>query len=136
MSYSYQNPKKTFTFGASISPMSYNLKTVLNSHMPVTNYGIDAGHKTASQIGSSAELTWTWKMAYNITYNARVFGFTDYDYMQADWQNTFTFNINRFLSTNLFIDLRYDSSQPRRADSNWHLWQLKEILSFGFSYKI
>lgn len=136
MSYSYQNPKKTFTFGASISPMSYNLKTILNSRMPAQNYGIEAGHKTASQIGSSAELTWTWKMAYNITYTSRLFSFTDYDYLQGDWQNTFTFNINRYLSTNLFIDLRYDSSKPRMADSNWHLWQLKEILSFGFSYKM
>ena len=136
MSYSYQNPKKTFTFGASISPMSYNLKTVLNSRMPVTNYGIEAGHKSVSQIGSSAELTWTWKMAYNITYTSRLFSFTDYEYLQGDWQNTFTFNINRYLSTNLFIDLRYDSSKPRMADTNWHLWQLKEVLSFGFNYKI
>lgn len=136
MTYNFTNPKKTFTFGASLSPLSYNLKMVLNRAMKVTDYGVEAGHRTASQVGSSADLTATWKLAYNITWASRMFLFSDYSYMQGDWQNTFTFSINKYLSTKLFIDLRYDSSTPALDGTKWRYWQLKEIFSFGFTYKI
>lgn len=136
MTYNYENPKKTFKLDTSISPIAYNLKTVMDGRMNPQAYGIEAPHKSVSEIGSSAEVTWMWKIAYNITYNSRLFMFTDYEYLQGDWQNTFTFNINKYLSTNLFVDLRYDSSTERRDDTRWYRWQLKEILSFGFSYKI
>ena len=31
--------------------------------------------------------------------------------------------------------MRYDSSTPACDDPDWHKFQFKEILSFGFSYK-
>lgn len=88
-----------------------------------------------SQYGSSAELTLRWKMAWNIEYFSRLFLFTNYSYMQGDWENTVTFNISRFLSTKIYAHLRYDSSTPRTEGTRWHQWQLKEILSIGFAYK-
>ena len=66
---------------------------------------------------------------------SRLFVFTDYTYLQSDWENTISFDINRFLSTQLYVHVRYDSSTPRLEDSKWHTWQIKEILSLGFSYK-
>ena len=72
---------------------------------------------------------------YNIHYTTRLFIFTDYSYIQGDWENTVTFDINRFLSTQLQFRLRYDSSTPRVENSRWHLWQINEVLSFGFNYR-
>lgn len=134
MTYNHANAKKTFTLDASISPISWNMKTCINSNMNETDYGIKPGRKMVSEIGSNAEVKMTWKIAENISYRSRFFVFTDYDYIQSDWENTFQFNINKFLSTQLYIHARYDSSTPREADSKWHKLQLKEILSFGFSY--
>ena len=76
-----------------------------------------------------------WKMAYNITYSSRLYVFSDYTYVQGDWENTFSFDINRYLSTQLYIHLRYDSQTKAVDDSKWHKWQLREVLSFGLSYK-
>ncbi|MDE7092520.1 MAG: hypothetical protein K2O43_03745, partial [Muribaculaceae bacterium] len=76
-----------------------------------------------------------WQISYNIKYATRLFAFTDYSDFQSDWEHTISFEINRFLSTQLYFHLRYDSQTPRIEDSKWHLWQVKEILSFGFSYK-
>ncbi len=39
-----------------------------------------------------------------------MFGFTNYEYFQADWQNSFMFTINKFLTANLNVDMRYDTS--------------------------
>ncbi|MDE5750213.1 MAG: DUF3078 domain-containing protein, partial [Duncaniella sp.] len=136
MTYSYQNPKKTFTFDASISPLSWNMKTCICDRMNVESYGIKQGHKVVNEIGSSAEGKLTWKLCDNISLRSRVFVFTDYDYIQSDWENTIMFDINRFLTTQIYVHARYDSSTKRvDPDSDWHKFQLKEILSFGVSYK-
>ncbi len=135
MTYTYENARKTVDFKASIAPGSYNLKTCTNPNIDPTQFGIDAGKTSVSQYGSSAELTLRWKMAWNIEYFSRLFLFTNYSYMQGDWENTVTFNISRFLSTKIYAHLRYDSSTPRTEGTRWHQWQLKEILSIGFAYK-
>lgn len=134
MTYNKTNAKKTATFGASISPLSWNLKTCTNRLVDETVYGLTAGRKTKNKVGSSAECNLEWKIAYNITYHSRLFLFTDYDYAYGDWEHTVDFNINRFLSTRLYVHMRYDTTTPRADDSNWHKFQLKEIFSFGFAY--
>ncbi|MDE6100734.1 MAG: DUF3078 domain-containing protein [Paramuribaculum sp.] len=135
MTYNYESPKKNFAFGASISPLSWNLKTCMDSDLDPTAYGIDVGRHSVNTFGSSAELKAMWKVAYNIVYNTRLFCFTDYGKFQADWEHTIDFNINKFLSTRLFVNMRYDTQTPRPADSDkWHKFQLKEIFSFGFAY--
>lgn len=134
MTYSYENPRKTVQFNASIAPLSYNLKTCINSHLDPTAYGIEPGHKTKSEYGSSTELTLRWKLSYNIEYFTRLFIFSDYSQLTGDWENTISFNINKFLSTRIFAHLRYQSRNAGVIDG-WHNWQLKEILSFGFAYK-
>ncbi|MDE6277918.1 MAG: DUF3078 domain-containing protein [Muribaculaceae bacterium] len=135
MTYNYATPKKNFTFDASIAPISYSLRTCISDEMDETAFGIKPGHKTVSKFGSSAEVKIFWKIASNISLNSRVWFFTDYDLLQADWENTLVFDINRFLTTQIFCHARYDSKTPRVADSQWSKLQLKEILSIGFTYK-
>ncbi len=135
MTYSYANADKKLNFDASIAPLSYNLKVCANSRMDETSFGIDAGKKTVSQVGSSAECKLSWKLSYNITYTSRFFLFSDYSYVQGDWENKLNFDVNQFLSTQIYVHLRYDSSTVKLPDTDWNHWQLKEILSFGFNYK-
>ena len=135
MTYNYANPKRTFTFDASISPLSYNMKTCFRKRMNEASFGIKEGRKTVSEYGSSAEGKLFWQLCGNISLRSRLFVFTDYDYIQGDLENTFQFTINRFLTTQVFVHMRYDSTAKPREDTDWHKFQLKEILSFGFSYK-
>ncbi len=135
MTYGYANAKKTITFDASIAPISYHLKTCINKRIDPTLYNIKAGHRSESDFGSSAELKFFWQIAHNISYTTRLFAFTDYDSAQADWENRVSFDINRFLSTQIFCHFRYDTATPPCEDKNWKKLQIKEILSIGFSYK-
>lgn len=135
MTYNYANKKKTFTFDVSLAPISYNLKICTNDDIDETQYGIREGHSTISKYGSTAEFKVYWKMATNITFSSRLFTFSDYDQIQADWENTLRFEINKFLTTQVYAHLRYDSRGMRAEDSNWKKLQCKEILSIGFAYK-
>ncbi len=136
MTYSYENPKKNFTVNASLAPLSYNLKTCINNKIDETTMSIKAGRNIANQFGSNIDCKMVWQIAYNIKLTSTLTAFTDYSYIQGDWENTLAFTINRFLSTQIYVHLRYDSTTARADDSAWHKWQLKEVLSFGFSYTI
>ena len=85
MTYNYANPKKTFTLDASISPLSWNMKTCFNKHMNETSYGIEPGRHTVSEYGSSAEGKMTWQICDNISMRSRLFVFSDYSYAYGDW---------------------------------------------------
>ncbi|MDE6270250.1 MAG: DUF3078 domain-containing protein [Muribaculaceae bacterium] len=135
MTYNYANEPKTFTFDASISPLSYNLRTCITDRIPHENYGIEQNRKTVHKFGSNAELKVYWKICYNIYLRSRVYGFTDYESIQADWENTIVFEINKFLTTQLFVHARYDTRTPAVENSDWRKFQFKEILSIGFAYK-
>ena len=135
MTYNYNNPKKTFTFDANISPISYNLRICTSDRLNHESYDIRQDRTTANKFGSNVELKVYWKMSYNIYLRSRLYAFSDYNTVQTDWENTIVFEINKFLTTQLFCHARYDSSTPRVEDSKWHKLQFKEILSIGFAYK-
>lgn len=133
MTYSYANKKKTFNMSASIAPISYNLKVCIDKMIDPTQFNIKPGHKTNSEIGSSGEVNMTWQASSNISMRTRLFAFTDYNYFQGNVETTWDFAINKFLSTQIYANLRYDSSSDFNI-CKWHHWMLKEILSFGLSY--
>lgn len=133
MTYNLAKFHDTLKFSASISPISYNLKTCISNRIDHSQFNIDQARYTHSEIGSNAELNLSWNITSNISWKSRLFLFTDYHYFLADWENTFNFEINRFLSTQFYLHPRFDSSSDFNA-SKWHYWSLKEILSFGLSY--
>lgn len=135
MTYNTKTNKKRININLSINPVSYNLKICRNiTDLNPVSFGIEEGKHTANQIGSNIEFKFGWNITPNISWNSGLYAFSDYEYVQADWQNTFNFSINKYLSSQIFLNLRYDSSSI--PDPDWHRWQFKEILSFGFAYKI
>ena len=135
MTYNRQNQRKTFSVNASISPLSWNLRTCINMQLDPRDMNIDNGHRSINDVGSNIEATLDWHITYNIHYTSRLFAFTDYDYIQGDWEHTISFDITKFLSTQIYAHLRYDSNTPQSEDTGWKKFQFKEIFSLGFNYK-
>ena len=134
MTYSTKDKDGYISFDASISPLSYNMKVCReNKKVDPTDYGIDEGHHFVHDIGSTVEGKVVWKITPAISWTSRLYAFTDYTYVQGDWENTFEFSVNRYLSTQFYLHLRYDKSAS--PDRDWDYWQFKEILSFGLTYK-
>ncbi len=134
MTYNYKDKDGYKVFTLSIAPLSYNIKICRDIvKLDPTKFGIDAGHHTKHNFGSSVEAKFEWKITPSITWKTRFYAFTDYKYVQGDWENTLSFAVNSFLNTQIFTHLRYDKSRPWAED--WKYWQFKEILSFGLTYK-
>lgn len=132
MSYNHKNKYNTFQYTLTISPLSYNLKTCISNKVDHATYNIDPDKKVKNEIGSNLEFNMDWQITANISYKTRMFMFSDYHYYLADWQNTFSFAINKFLSTQIFVHLRYDGSTE--SYGKWKKFMMREILSFGLSY--
>lgn len=134
MTYDRTNERKNFSFNASVSPLSYNMKICrANDKLDPTSYGIDEGKHLGHEIGSSGEFKLNWAITPNIVFSSRLFVFSDYSYMQGDLEAKLDFSINKFLSTQIFAHLRYDDSAD--INKHWRYWQFKEVLSFGLQYK-
>lgn len=133
MTYSTANKKKTFNLTASFAPLSYNMKMCFDDKIDRSKFNIKPGHNIHNEIGSSGEINMTWQARSNISMRTRLFAFTDYTYFQGNVETTWDFAINKYLSTQIYANLRYDSSSDYNS-SKWHHWMLKEILSFGLSY--
>lgn len=134
MTYNTSAFNDNLKLSVSIAPISYNLKVCASDRIDHTQFNIDPLRHTHSEIGSNAEATLTWQILPNLSWKSRMFLFSDYHYFQADWENTFNFSFNKFLSTQLYVYPRFDSSSDFNS-SRWHYWMLKEILSVGFSYE-
>ena len=61
-----------------------------------------------------------------------MYGFTSYKRVEYEWENTFSFQFNKYISAKLYIHPRFDDN--RKRDEKYGYWMYKEYMSFGFNY--
>lgn len=130
--HSYEKPVK-LSHRLTLSPLSYNLKFLALHHMDPTRFGIETGW-AKNEIGSSLDYTITWNLRYNIQWSSHLFAFTNYNTSLVEWTNTFDFAFSTYFSARVYVDVRYDDSVA--PDPRLGYFQIKNLLSLGFSYKI
>ena len=133
MTFNYKSKDNWKVLSLSISPLSYNLKTCIDDLVDETRFGIEAGKHTRHNVGSKMELKFSCKFNESISWSTRLYVFSDYKFLQGDWENTIDFSVTRHLTARIFAHLRYDSSRPK--DDKWKYWQLKEMLSIGLTWR-
>lgn len=114
-----------------LAPLAYSLTYVRDKEL-ATRFGIDEGKHAKDDFGSEVTVDMTWQIARDIRWKTRLYGYTTYKRMLMEWENTFTFVVNKYISSNLFIYPRFDDGAKK--DNSYGYWQLKEYISLGFSY--
>ena len=97
-----------------------------------SRYGIEKDKHQLHDFGSQLTVDLNWKFSDNISWKTRLYGYTTYHRAELEWENTFTFQFNKWISTKLFVYPRFDDGLIR-VDRHGY-WQLKEYMSIGFSY--
>lgn len=128
MDYKYTSPNKKFVYSLMLAPVSYNLKYVRDGRVDPVSYGIDEGEFAKHEFGSTLTSKLDWKMGKYVSWSSRLYCFTSYSSILAEFENTFNFNISRFFSARVYAYPRFDDSRDSRL-------QIKEMLTFGFSYQ-
>jgi len=120
-------------FSLMVSPVSYKYIFVNDIVNVSPNlFGIKSGEHVLSEIGSSFKAQFSYSPFRELQLDSRLNFYTNYQKVEIDWEIVGNFTINRYLSTRLSLNPRYDNTiigeKPRL--------QFKELLSFGFSYKL
>ncbi len=131
MDYSVDWFKSRLKGSVHLAPFAYNLKYVKRKEL-ATRYGLEEGKHTKSDFGSELTLDLTWQFTKDIRWKTRLYGYTTYKSALLEWENTFTFVVNKYISSNVFIYPRFDDGTSR--DFHHGYWQFKEYVSLGFAY--
>lgn len=115
-----------------MAPLAYNFRYVGRKDL-ATRYGLDEGKHTMYEFGSECTVDLTWTLSELIKWKTRLYGFTTYERTEIEWENTISFQFNKYISSNIFIYPRFDDAASKRDDDHGY-WQLKEYASIGFSY--
>ena len=115
-----------------LAPLAYNFKYVGRESL-ATSYGLDEGKHTLNDFGSEFNFDLTWTFSELIKWKTRLYGYTTYERTELEWENTITFQFNKYISSNLFVYPRFDDGTSNR-DHDLGYWQFKEYMSIGFSY--
>ncbi|KGI61083.1 hypothetical protein HMPREF0671_02260 [Prevotella sp. S7 MS 2] len=131
MDYTVDFFKKKLTGTVHLAPAAYNFKYVSRLAL-APRFGLDEGKHQLHDIGSEITVDLNWKFSDMISWKTRLYGYTTYSRTELEWENTFVFKFNRYISTNIFIYPRFDDGSKR--DNHHGYWQLKEYASLGFAY--
>lgn len=128
MDYKYASKDKKLVYSLMLAPVSYNLKYVNDGRVDPASYGIKEGETSLHEFGSTITSKLDWKMGKNVSWSSRLYCFTSYNSVMVEFENTLNFSISRFFSARIYAYPRFDDSKDNRI-------QMKEMLTFGFSYQ-
>lgn len=114
-----------------LAPLAYNMRYTrlleLSEHL-----GIDSGKHFLHDLGSLFTIDLTWEINESLRWKTRMYGYTTYKRVEYEWENTFVFQFNKWISAQLFVYPRFDDNVERGTSHGY--WQFKEFASIGFQY--
>jgi hypothetical protein len=129
----YKHSKNMYAY---ISPVAYKLIFILGDRIedPRT-VGISEGHHSEDDWGYMLQGKLKWRFTREISVNSQFDLFASYGFnnVEFDWQTVGSFIINRYLSTKLSLNLRFDNT-PKNTKEEKPSLQIQEQLTFGFLY--
>ncbi len=115
-----------------INPLSYKLRYIGSDEETIhRQYGM-LGKDTEESFGTKINYNSTFKLVKNLIWKCRFYYYTSYEYVEGELENRLSYELSKYISTELFTIWRYDDR--RYYDDNLGHFQFKEYLSLGLNY--
>ena len=127
LEYKYNTKDKKVQYSLLLAPLAYNLKYVSTDRVNAQSYGIEEGKHSLNKFGTTVSSSLSWKISNDVSWSSRLYYFTSFDNIQAEFENTFKFNVGRRFTCSIYLYPRFDDSLDDKI-------QMKEMLAFGIDY--
>lgn len=117
-----------------VSPISFKYIYLNNKLLDPKLFGIKTGNYNLSEIGSSLKAIISYSPVREIQLDSKLSFYTNYQKVEIDWEMVCNFTINRFMSTRILFNPRYDNTVIEKSGDKARI-QYKQLLSVGFSHK-
>lgn len=133
MDYKVTSRDKKRNFSLLLTPLTYRLNFLLDTvNYKASSYGIDPGKKVGHEFGFKLTSNFDYKITENISWTSYLYYYSDFTYIDSEWKNTINFQVNQYLTTQLYLHFKFnDRQRGEKADNRI---QFKEYLSFGVAY--
>jgi len=132
--YKKANRKKGYDLSVLVSPITVKMNYLYDiENFKPTNYGIDAGKHFGMELGSKIGANMTWAFSEQVKWTSKFYYYTDFTYVDSDWENTLDFSLNNNFTTSMYVHLKADDRLKREAGEP--LVQVLELFSFGMMYR-
>jgi hypothetical protein len=134
MDYKKSDSKKGYNLSVFLSPLTLKMNYLYdNVNLSTSSYGIDDGRHFGSEIGLKISSVLNWQFSDQVSWKSKIYYFTDYTYVDTEWENTLDLDLSHNFSTQVFLHLKLDDRLNRTPGES--LIQVQELMSFGFVYR-
>lgn len=123
---------KNVTFSAQLSPLSFDSRYSAVDSI-ATSFGIEKGKQFKKTIGSKVDINLKWTFLEDFKWTSKAQYFTNYDYVEANLENTLDYQLSKYFSLQFFLHVRFDDS-AKKKDPDLGYYQLKEFFTVNFNY--
>jgi hypothetical protein len=128
------NNKKGYNLSVGLSPLTYKLNYLNDiTNFDPSSYGIETGKHFGSEVGSKVSSSVQWKISDRLNMKSSFYYFTNYTYIDSDWENTLDLMLNNYFSTQFYLHLKLDDQVEN--DPGESLIQVQQLFSFGLTYR-
>lgn len=129
----YKINKKRFRGSLYLSPFSTNARYVDRKSLR-SRYNDDASQATKWTFGPNVTMNFTWDVVKNVQWVSRLYWFSDFHYTNIEWENTYSFQINKFLTCKLFVYPKFLDNKKNYKNEHGNYLMMREWLSLGVTY--
>lgn len=132
--YKKSNSKKGWDLSVLVSPLTVKMSYLYDiEHFKPASYGIDEGKHFGKELGSKIAGNLTWVFSEQVKWKSKFYYYTDFTYVDTDWENSLDLMLNNNFTTSIYVHLKADDRLEREPGEP--LIQMQELFSFGMMYR-
>lgn len=123
------------SFSLALLPLSYKMRYI-NAADETIHSSYNMWNKDFKQdFGSKIEFQAQMKIVQGLTWRSRCYCFTSYEYVEAELENVFSFQFNKYISSEINTLWRFDDNRSKDYyNHTLGYFQFKEFFTLGLSY--
>lgn len=116
-------------------PLSYKFRYISSEDDNIHRVYNLVGRDFKQDFGSKVEFRTKFKLAKDFTWKSRFYYFTSYEYAESEFENVFSYQLSKYISTELFTLWRFDDNRSRDYyDDNLGYFQFQQYFTLGLTY--